>query len=510
MKKNKKTLIIVLAIVLFIILIGGIIAYMYFFTDVFKSDKQKFFVYAGKTVESVANMNISELNGYLENKNTKSYESNGTLKADMDISLAQKLMQNANVYKEFKKTEIVTNVKKDKQNNYDYRSVKFKYSNGENIDIEYLNKNDLYGISVNKIGGKYVAIENNKLKDLAQKVGITNTDAIPEKIQIEDLNKYKFSEEEIEKIKNIVYKILDENLSDTMFVTEKISNYNKYTITLTEAQAKEILNKLYNELINNEIIVNKLQQFLIEDSKLTETEAKNKIEELQSKAKEYKEKKEENENSSGTKIISISIYKTNKNVTKVEYITEDSKVTLNINEKKIELAIDEASKDGENTIYNPLGNISLEKVSSNDEFKYNIIFSLKDDNKDDKNELNESSNDIKYISLIFNLNIKGIQNADIVQENYDLKFRENSTDLISYTFNNTVDFNSNFEKEELESNSVKLNNYTREQLEMFATKYITHSYILNQLKMQKLGLNAEQNPIRYYFQPLFENISNFI
>ena len=74
-----------------------------FFTDVFKSDKQKFFVYAGKTVESVANMNISELNGYLENKNTKSYESNGTLKADMDISLAQKLMQNANVYKEFKK-----------------------------------------------------------------------------------------------------------------------------------------------------------------------------------------------------------------------------------------------------------------------------------------------------------------------------------------------------------------------------------------------------------------------
>ena len=345
---------------------------------------------------------------------------------------------------------------------------------------------------------------------MAQKVGITDTDAIPEKIQIEDLNKYKFSEEEIEKIKNIVYKILDENLSDTMFVTEKISNYNKYTITLTEAQAKEILNKLYNELINNEIIVNKFQQFLIEDSKLTETEAKNKIEELQSKAKEYKEKKEENENSSGTKIISISIYKTNKNVTKVEYITEDSKVTLNINEKKIELAIDEASKDGENTIYNPLGNISLEKVSSNDEFKYNIIFSLKDDNKDDKNELNESSNDIKYISLIFNLNIKGIQNADIVQENYDLKFRENSTDLISYTFNNTVDFNSNFEKEELESNSVKLNNYTREQLEMFATKYITHSYILNQLKMQKLGLNAEQNPIRYYFQPLFENISNFI
>ena len=91
-----------------------------------------------------------------------------------------------------------------------------------------------------------------------------------------------------------------------------------------------------------------------------------------------------------------------------------------------------------------------------------------------------------------------------------MKFRENSTDLISYTFNNTVDFNSNFEKEELESNSVKLNNYTREQLEMFATKYITHSYILNQLKMQKLGLNAEQNPIRYYFQPLFENISNFI
>ena len=270
-----------------------------------------------------------------------------------------------------------------------------------------------------------------------------------------------------------------------MFVTEKISNYNKYTITLTEAQAKEILNKLYNELINNEIIVNKFQQFLIEDSKLTETEAKNKIEELQSKAKEYKEKKEENENSSGTKIISISIYKTNKNVTKVEYITEDSKVTLNINEKKIELAIDEASKDGENTIYNPLGNISLEKVSSNDEFKYNIIFSLKDDNKDDKNELNESSNDIKYISLIFNLNIKGIQNADIVQENYDLKFRENSTDLISYTFNNTVDFNSNFEKEELESNSVKLNNYTREQLEMFATKYITHSYILNQLKINK-------------------------
>ena len=64
------------------------------------------------------------------------------------------------------------------------------------IPISYRQSSQLYGLQSKYIGSKYIAVENNNLKDLAEKLGIDSSE-IPDKIELEQsATTLEFTQEE--------------------------------------------------------------------------------------------------------------------------------------------------------------------------------------------------------------------------------------------------------------------------------------------------------------------------
>ena len=70
---------------------------MYFYTDVFKTDKEKFFKYIAKNVEAYDNLKSEELTQYLNTKKTQAYENEGEFYAQIDEQTAKEFMPNKKI-----------------------------------------------------------------------------------------------------------------------------------------------------------------------------------------------------------------------------------------------------------------------------------------------------------------------------------------------------------------------------------------------------------------------------
>ena len=178
MKKGIKILIIVFLILL--ILICGGLAFAYFGTDLFKSDKEMFFKYLGTSNELLEVLQDDSLTAYREKQKNTPYTNNGEIKVDYTnydaLSEAQQeALQNYNIT--FEGTKNATN-KVSQQN------IKINYSDTENVDLEYFSQNDTYGIKINNILEKYLAVENNNLKQWGEALGLSaeRIECLPDKI----------------------------------------------------------------------------------------------------------------------------------------------------------------------------------------------------------------------------------------------------------------------------------------------------------------------------------------
>ena len=79
-QKKNKGLIITIAILLIVILIlVGIIAYLYFFTDIFRTNKELFFKYTAQTLQSE--------NGFIENSVSDYFLKNKIIHMRMKVKL---------------------------------------------------------------------------------------------------------------------------------------------------------------------------------------------------------------------------------------------------------------------------------------------------------------------------------------------------------------------------------------------------------------------------------------
>ena len=73
-------------VIILILILGGIFAYLYFGTDLLKSNQQLFFQYLGQLVASEDGFIESNLNTYFEKKRTSKYEDSGKFNAEINIS----------------------------------------------------------------------------------------------------------------------------------------------------------------------------------------------------------------------------------------------------------------------------------------------------------------------------------------------------------------------------------------------------------------------------------------
>jgi len=220
-KKSKAP--IVIAIIAIIAILGGVFACLYFFTDLFKTDKQVF-VKDITTKQHVAEQ-IEEAKALSKRLEEESYEAKTKLSIDMSDYMKEMLEYDLG---ELDLTKITLNetTKYDKTNTEG--NIVLQYDNKDVISLGYIQKDNVIGLKVEELYDKYVTIENKNLKDLAEKYGI-DSDEIPDKLLTsKDMAKaLTITEEDLSNIWSKYSKVFVENLgSEEVEKTEETIKIN--------------------------------------------------------------------------------------------------------------------------------------------------------------------------------------------------------------------------------------------------------------------------------------------
>ncbi len=225
-------------VIIGILIIGiGVGAYIYFYTDTFKTNKEIFYKYASK--EQLAKIiDFDSINQTLTRLKSEKSEQN----IDTTISMT---MDDQNV---LNNATISLKGKTDPTENKSEISLAFGNENKKDVlQIDGIYNKEKVGISFKDITNKYVALENKNLNQFWEKLGLNDL----------NMDKIEFSnydsqiDKNIEKAKAVVTEFFTKIAEQTS--KEQYSNLGKTQIELNgaavEAKAYEL--KLNNEEIKN-------------------------------------------------------------------------------------------------------------------------------------------------------------------------------------------------------------------------------------------------------------------
>lgn len=321
--KNRK----IIKIGIIIITITAIIAIItaYINTDFLKTKEQLFWKYfileKDKIVTVFSNKEIQEFN---QNLKISSYIKEG------NFSITSK-------YNLIKPINVDISEKGDNQQKIKNTDINLKYNDKDIGNINIIKDDNYILIKNDKTKLGYIGFKNENLKQLAKKLGLANTEFIPNKIQeIDFFELLSLSDDEGKYILKKYVPICRKYVKNKDYNIEKNVGGKEeklYKVQVSNEQLKNIMINILEELENDEItleiISNKIKVMDNENEYTT-------IDKIKSKINEFKEKIEQLK-TTDENFLSIIIYKNANNVEKMEIIVEDGRnISIEIiNENKI-------------------------------------------------------------------------------------------------------------------------------------------------------------------------------
>ena len=258
MKKNKSKLIIGIIIVLIIALIMAVGAYLYFTTDLFKGEQQLFFKYLAKNGETIKEFLV---NNELDIEKTKH-----NTEAEITFNVESRDAQIANQSIPAENFNVKYLAKVDPENNKKLSETTLKYLTTDLFTLKYIRNNDLYALKSDEVINKYLAIDNNNLKEFATKLGVQDTSMIPNKLQpINFKELFSITEEQQKALFKKYLGIINTQISKdkyksqknvTITVKDKSINVTAYSLEITQDEAVRVLKSILNELKNDDATLN--------------------------------------------------------------------------------------------------------------------------------------------------------------------------------------------------------------------------------------------------------------
>ena len=197
-------------VIILIIILAGIFAYLYFLTDAFKTSKQLFMKYAAQMVEQENGFVEKNIETYYQKKEETPYENNGTFYA----TISGNSTETEDIINTVNDFSIDFSGKTDKANNKAEQNITLHYSDNVTLPMIYRHTGDFYGIQTDDVSEKYVTIENNNLKELAEKLGMDSSD-IPDKIEFsQEMQTLEYTPEERETVKEKYLNVLNTELKE--------------------------------------------------------------------------------------------------------------------------------------------------------------------------------------------------------------------------------------------------------------------------------------------------------
>ena len=381
MVKNMIKAIKITIIILTILILGisGTFAYLYLGTDMLKTDKHMFLKYFAESQNMIYNhLKDEDLEAYKKKLKNTPYEKSGKISVIYDTENSEKtremqLLENSN---------ITITGKVDRANKINLQNIKVNYPQSQSTDIDLLIQDDTYGFRINSILKDYIVIENNNLKEWAEKLGLKEeqVNLIPNKIDSAFLDSI-FSEDEANQLIKKYTNIVINSLNDDMFSKNKQENITIYSLKINETQLKNIAKEILNVVKDDEDIWQILRKIYINYSIYSEEELNEKIEEtkkeLEENIKSYTdENKTEddidgntlNDTSKEDKIYVYNLHLNNKELVKVESINDDESQVITKTENGILIEIKDKNYFNEEDTTT----INIDKKKVDEKLIYNL------------------------------------------------------------------------------------------------------------------------------------------
>lgn len=449
-KKKNPALIAIIIIIILLILAGGVLAYLYFCTDILKTDRQLFAKYVMQIGDSKSNSS-SAIQTYENKKLTMPYTNNGSFTAitnaqsnslsGTDAQIMSQMLSYGN------NTNITFSGRVDNQNKKNEQDISINYGNSVNLPFKFKQDGDIYGIQADFVSPNYISIENNNLKDLFTKLGATDVSEIPNKLEIQEIQSLKFTEEELEYIKENYVLPIFEGFSEEKF--SKVENSDgsiSYVLTATASEIQDVEISLLEKLKADTTMLNRINEIIAEVS---------------------------GDNSNAITPEDI------------QSIIDNGEDLMTSEVEDMELEISITQKDGKtNKLEISTNGLIIEMLFNQTDSDISTTVSIKL-----MNVLNISA-EIKYANV----------NTDAVTESITVNMNVTGVMDTKYSYTNTVNFDSSINIEGFGSNNVVLNNYQGVQIENFITQVAMAIAQKNSEQMQQIQFPEELgNPMVMWF-----------
>ena len=445
---------ILIILIVVILILGGIFAYLYFGTDLLKSNEQLFFKYLGQLVDSENGFIDSKLTEYTNKKMTGKYEDSGQFSVNID---------GANMYEDILATVNDFNIsysgKVDNTARKNEQEISINYSDDVNFPVKYKYANETLGLQTEYVSEKYIGIENSNLKEFAEKFGITNTDDIPDTIDFfatDSSQAITFTDDEKEQLKNTYQPVLKERLLGKEFTKSEDGSTTNYSVELANQEVIDIVSVLLETLKNDQILLPKLEQSLQEYIDLMNQSSTEEIT-MQSMIQDMIDSLANSKVEDGT--IKVIVSQTNRML---------SGITLDFGENEM---------------------IKLTKTSNQDTVTY--VIEIVSPNE----ELQTST------TMYFKASYQGLEQLTTVNENYEMGvniIKDGEEQNWVYTLNCTDTFNDSINIEDYGEDEIEiLNEYDIEQMVTLFTAIGQRIAEVNASQMEEIGFTEYGNPMSY-------------
>lgn len=481
MGRKKRNLIIVLSIITgLILIIGGILIYLNIATDIFKSPDEVFYKYLYQNGSIADVFDTDLLDRYYQRIENNAYNGTGeiTIKTGMNDDSESDTKEFDNLMNNLKLSYTTkSNLPEKKQET----EATIAYNDQEQFKFSVVQDNNNYGIKSDEVVYKYLKLKNENLRDIYTKLGVQNSESIPNQFNKIDYNIYKdMNAEDKAKILSTYQNVLNKGILSNHYTKQADVNLNfngqsvvanAYSLTLTEEEISSLKISLLETLMTDELTLKYLVQFLQLDSSYT-VQIKQSIQEEIDNLK--REQIENNEN------VRITVYESNMQLLTTIVETPEANYTLNnnVSETNQKVTIVKQSNDGNNI--NTTVTLERNTSDSSNSFKMEQISTT-----------GETTTDRNAITVNLNGNVDtGNLELNVKLEN----LIGNKLNEINYT--DKKEFSSSVDIEGLnDDNSVSLNDMTLEEINSLYKSIVERIQYLYNEKLPNIGFDP--NTINY-------------
>lgn len=436
--KKKTGIIISIVAILVVLIVIGVFAFLYFMTDIFKSNQQLFWQYASNS-NQIAKMISSE-----NETNQKVWKESHSYTAKGDLSIA--------VTKETgtKEIKLGTTEKHNQNTGRTYSDITLYNGEAELLKASYINSGDIYALYCKDIYEPYyIGFRKSDLKEFVSKMNEENMQIL-DMLSLENAN--GLTKEEMTYLLETYSKLLVDNIPEDKYTKMDKTTINMnnqtceavgYRLQLNQEDLKKILIDILTKTKDDAQIISILNKMLVNTENVDLTSI---IEQVIAKL-QVSTLEETN--------LAITVYNAGKSLTRIQ---------MNYNEK-MELVLDiDDSEENKKNIAIKINNIN----SENAELTTGMQISMEKQILDNMiiYTTNIMDNKGEY-QITMNTSLGNIVN-DKIENNSKITILDNEATIETSYYKTIQVATEEVDIQELtNSSAVIINNYPKEQLEDF-------------------------------------------